>query len=218
MKPKRPEKVRLRLSLAACALVVATSAADAAPQLASGAAASAVAAATCVLDQSQVLKRIDAYCRRSWQNARISRDDWADCTQDVYLRVLDSLGMDRLQLALDDQESDERRELNRAIWATSQRRKRATRTATLPEFEIEDVRTDPWPDLVGEVQQVQSVISSGDARLSETQSAVIERWSSGESISDIANTLKISPSRVSDEKYKAIRKLRQHFGTETLDA
>ena len=214
MKQKRPDASRLRLSLAACALVVATTTADASPQLATGAVASAAAAAGCVVDQSQILKRIDAYCRRSWQNARISRDEWEDCTQDVFLRLLNSLGISNIQQAIDDAESDERRELNRAIWATAQRRKRATHTAALPEFEIEDTRTDQWSDVTTMVLQVQTVIRRGDARLSPTQSEVIERWSAGQSISTIANALNISASSVSDEKYKAIQKLRQHFENE----
>jgi len=217
MKQKRPESARLRLSLAACAFVVATTAADAAPQLATGAAASA-AAATCVLDQSQILKRVDAYCRRSWQNARISRDDWGDCTQDVFLRVLDSLGIERLQQALNDLESDERRELNRAIWATAQRRKRAPRTATLPEYELEDCHREKWSDVMVAVEKVKTAIGSGAACLSPTQSEVIEQWTAGQSISVIADSLKLSPSRVSDEKYKAIQKLRQHFEKEACDA
>jgi hypothetical protein len=47
--------------------------------------------------------------------------------------------------------------------------------------------------------------------LSSTQREIVSRWSDGESI---AESLKLSPARISDEKYKAIQKLRQHFGTD----
>ena len=62
------------------------------------------------------------------------------------------------------------------------------------------------------LNQVRNAVSGEDARLSPTQRKIVTRWSDGESVSDIAESLKLSPARISDEKYKAIQKLRQHFG------
>ena len=62
--------------------------------------------------------------------------------------------------------------------------------------------------------QVKNVLNAENSRLSPTQREIVARWSDGESISAIAESLKLSPARISDEKYKAIQKLRQHFGTD----
>lgn len=203
---------RLRLSLAACALVVATSTADAAAQTAS----SAMAAATAVgqVSETTVLKKIQAYCTRSWLNAGISRQEWDDCTQDVYLRLLSNLSRTQMLQALDDLESDERRELNRAIWATAQRRRRAQRHSSLLDDAGREVEADVWPAKMEAIERVRRAIDSSAAKLSSQQREIVSRWSDGEPISRIAEQLKLSPARVSDEKYKAIQKLRGHFGSD----
>jgi DNA-binding CsgD family transcriptional regulator len=209
--PPEPSS-RLRLSLAACALVVATSAADVSAQTAS----TAMAAATAVgqVSETAVLKKIQAYCTRSWLNAGIPRQEWDDCTQDVYLRLLSNLSRTQMLQALDDLESDERRELNRAIWATAQRRRRAQRHTSLIEDGGREVEVDEWPAKMEAVERVRQAIDSSDAKLSPQQREIVSRWSDGEGISRIAEELKLSPARVSDEKYKAIQKLRGHFGSD----
>lgn len=201
---------RLRLSLAACALVVATSTADVSAQAAS----SALAAATAVgqASESVVLKKIQAYCTRSWLNAGIAQQEWDDCTQDVYLRLLSNLNRTQMLQALDDLESDERRELNRAIWATAQRRRRAQRHASLTNDAGREAAVDHWPAKMEVIDKIRRAIDSSEAKLSPQQREIVTRWSDGEAISRIAEELKLSPARVSDEKYKAIQKLRGHFG------
>jgi DNA-binding CsgD family transcriptional regulator len=204
----------IRLSLAACALVVATSAAEpASTQAATGMAAAATAAVSQV-SESVVLKKIRAYCSRSWQNAGISHQEWSDCTQQVFARLLERVDRDRLLIAIEDSESPERRELNRAIWATSQRSRREKKYSSLEFAESHSKNNDAWPAKIESLNQVRSAVNGEDARLSPTQREIVTRWSDGESISAIAECLKLSPARISDEKYKAIQKLRQHFGTD----
>jgi RNA polymerase sigma factor (sigma-70 family) len=204
----------IRLSLAACALVVATSAAEpASAQAATGVAAAATAAVS-QLSESVVLKKIRAYCSRSWQNAGISHQEWSDCTQQVFARLLERVDRDRLLIAIEDGESPERRELNRAIWATSQRSRREKKYSSLEFAESHSKNNDTWPAKIESLNQVRSAINGAVARLSPTQREIVTRWSDGESISAIAESLKLSPARISDEKYKAIQKLRQHFGTD----
>lgn len=202
---------RLRLSLAAAALVVATSAADPAAQAASG----AVAAATSISQTSQagLLKKIQAYCTRSWQNAGVARHDWSDCTQEVFVRLLNRIELSGLERAISDAESPERRELNRAVWATTQKWRRSPKHSLLTDDDVQPTESDPWPARVEALRKVNSAIESGEAKLSPTQKEIVARFSDGESISSIAGELKLSPARVSDEKYKAIQKLRRHFGT-----
>lgn len=206
------QKSRLRISLAACALVVATSAAEPSAQAAGSVAAAASAVGQ--VSETAVLNKIRAYCTRSWMNAGISRQEWDDSTQDVYLRLLSSLGRDRIYQAIEAPDSDERRELNRAIWATSQRRRRAQRHTSLIDESVKVAESDPWPEKMESLHQVRQAIDSQAAKLSPTQQEIVTRWSNGEAISGIADEMKLSPARVSDEKYKAIQKLRSHLVSE----
>jgi DNA-binding CsgD family transcriptional regulator len=202
---------RLRMSLAACALVVAATAADPAAQATSGGIAAATAAGRCV--ESVLLEKISAYCARSWQNAGIARQDWNDCTQDVYARLLSRIREKDLRRIFDDDESPERRELNRAIWATAQRWRRAPRPAVLNDDDTRPERVDTWPEKMEALSRVEHAMDSGDVRLTPTQRQIVKRWTDGETISRIADALDMTAARVSDEKYKAIQKLRTHFGT-----
>ncbi|MDA0809811.1 MAG: sigma-70 family RNA polymerase sigma factor [Planctomycetota bacterium] len=204
----------IRLSLAACALVVATSAAEpSSAQAATGMAAAATAVVSQV-SESVILKNIRAYCSKSWQNAGISHQEWSDCTQQVFARLLERVDRDRMLVAIEDAESPERRELNRAIWATSQRSRREKRYSSLEFAESQSENHDPWPAKMESLAQIKNVLDGENCRLSPTQREIVARWSDGESISAIAESLKLSPARISDEKYKAIQKLRQHFGTD----
>tara|TARA_R110002072_G_scaffold303123_1_gene494669 strand:+ start:79234 stop:79917 length:684 start_codon:yes stop_codon:yes gene_type:complete len=204
----------IRLSLAACALVVATSAAEpSSTQAATGMAAAATAAVS-QISESTILKKIRAYCSKSWQNAGIGHQEWSDCTQQVFARLLERVDRDKLLIAIEDAESPERRELNRAIWATSQRSRREKRYSSLEFAESQSEDRDPWPAKMESLAQVKNVLNAENSRLSPTQREIVARWSDGESISAIAESLKLSPARISDEKYKAIQKLRQHFGTD----
>ena len=197
---------RLRLSMAACALVVATTTAEPSDE-----AVGSVPAAVEWISDSTVLKKVGAYCTRSWMNAGIDCQEWDDSTQEVFLQLLTSMGRDRIYNAIEAPDSDERRDLNRAIWATSQRRRRARRHTSLIDDVVKAVETDPWPAKMESLRQVRKAIDSPDVRLSPTQQEIVTRWGNGESISGIANEMKLSPARVSDEKYKAIQKLRAHL-------
>lgn len=208
-------KSAIRLSLAACALVVATSAAEPSSAQAATGVAAAATAAVGQLSESTVLKKIRAYCSRSWQNAGINHQEWSDCTQQVFARLLERVDRDKLLTAIEDAESDERRELNRAIWATSQKSRREKKYSSIEFAESHSENDDPWQAKTEALEHVRTAVNGDDARLSPTQREIVTRWSDGESISAIAESLKLSPARISDEKYKAIQKLRKHFGTDT---
>ena len=68
-------------------------------------------------------------------------------------------------------------------------------------------RVDTWPEKMEALSRVERAMDSGDARLTPTQRQIVKRWTDGESISGIADSLDMTPARVSDEKYKAIQKL-----------
>jgi RNA polymerase sigma factor (sigma-70 family) len=203
--PKQIEhSTRVKLSIAACALVMAASAADATTDLHR-------VSQTAQVD-SAALTKIRAYCIRSWQNAGIARQDWEDCTQDVFQRLLKNLNPHEVNFAIAERDSTERRELNRSIWATAQRRRRAVRHACLVEDDAGETPSDPWPERMQALEEVRSAVTAAEANLNVTQQEIVNRWSNGESIATIASTLNLSAARVSDEKYKALSKLRKYLG------
>lgn len=212
LKGTQDSKSKLKLSLAAAALVVATSAAEPSAQAASGVAVAASAAVSQV-SESTLLRKIQAYCSQSWRNAGIRSQEWPDCTQQVFARLLERIPRERLLQAIDDPDSPERRELNRAIWATSQRSRRAKSHSPLVGDAGRVDEADVWPAKMARIEQVQQAVDSKESRLSPTQREIVSRWSDGESISEIAESLKLSPARISDEKYKAIQKLRRYFSS-----
>jgi DNA-binding NarL/FixJ family response regulator len=48
--------------------------------------------------------------------------------------------------------------------------------------------------------------------LTSRQQRILQLICAGANVSEIAQELSMTPERVSDEKYKAIQKLRAHFG------
>jgi len=200
---------RLRFSLAACALVVATSTTEASRQSASGFHADTSVAGQ--PDEAGHLKKIQAYCIRSWQNAGILQQEWDDCTQDVYLRLFSRLSRHQLSTAVNEPESSARRELNRAIWATSQKRRRARSHTSLAEDVSEPIIPGQCSDQSESIQLIRQAIQSETSKLTPIQRRIIDQWADGEPIRAIARQLSMSSARVSDEKYKAIQKLRHHL-------
>jgi RNA polymerase sigma factor (sigma-70 family) len=178
-----------RLSLTACTAMMAASLGGAAW----GDSAAPVPA--------EAVDRITRYCDASWRNARIAPADWADCTQDVFLRLLERCSAVGLEPAIEDPQSSERRELNRSIWATAQRWRRASRPAPLNEGSVSDHRAGN-----GSCRAELRSLLAADC-LSERQRRILAMYADGHSVSEIADALGLSPARVSDEKYKAVAKL-----------
>jgi hypothetical protein len=175
----------LTRTLAACAVMLATTSADAA-----------------------VLSRIERYCTVSWQNAGIAPQDWVDCTQDAFVELLERISRDRWSLAVESPTSEERRELNRSVWCIVKRWQRAPRPKGL-ELDVTDRHNDhlsllpeEWSALVRE------------ANLSKEQTMILDLSRQGDAVAEIARNLELPAARVSDQKFKAIQRLRQVAGSE----
>ena len=84
----------------------------------------------------------------------------------------------------------------------------------LCQFFIEShVSFDPaavdWPPLeAAELARLHSLPFWGQAVLTERQDRIVELWTHGWTVPEISQELGLPLARVSDEKYKAIRKLR----------
>ncbi len=154
--------------------------------------------------EMQAIDQIQRYCTTSWRNAGIDQQDWPDCTQQALVELLERVSRARLTVAIDNNESTERRELNRTVWRTIQRWRRSPRWAEYREGAAEGVgdrHDDAWEEVMSVARQ----------NLTPRQHRILALTRDGWRVSEIAGELHISPARVSDEKYKAICKLRHHL-------
>jgi RNA polymerase sigma factor (sigma-70 family) len=156
---------------------------------------------------NDTLNDLSRYCTACWRNARLPADLWADCTQEVFARLLERIPVNAWDRSLAD-EGDERREFLRAIDAVKKRVQRAKKWVPCGDDQVADSRD------VGDrerAEELDSVLAAAREELSERQHQIVRRTLEGWSVPDIARELNTSPERVSDEKYKAIRKLRASF-------
>lgn len=155
----------------------------------------------------QAITDIGKYCTVCWRNARLPEDRWSDCTQEVMVRLLERVERDRWGSIFAD-ETIERRELLRAIDAVKKRTQRARKFASLADDHA-DLRNELSND---SRSRRESLNRAAETVLSDRQRQIVELTTTGWGIPEIAAKLGTSVDRVSDEKYKAIRKLRSHFG------
>ena len=59
---------------------------------------------------SKAVTDITKYCQTCWRNARLPADRWQDCTQAVFVRLLERVEADKWGTVLVDSETAERRE------------------------------------------------------------------------------------------------------------
>jgi len=166
-------------TIAACALVLASAAADAG-----------------------TVNRIERYCTTSWQNAGISRQDWTDCTQEALLELLQRIEQPHWQTAIENSASEERRELNRTVWCIAQRWRRAPRHDHLtqdPQWRSEPAQDEP--------ESIDNLLEQ--ATLTTEQRQILSLWTEGHSVAEISKRLKMPAPRISDLKFKALQKLRE---------
>jgi len=169
-----------------------------------------LAALTAQASETDLVRDIQRYCTACWRNARLDPRLWDDCTQEVCCRLLTKARdgqLDLTQVLADD--TPERRELVRAIDMVRKRVQRSKRFQPLDGF------NSPSSDLdqrhrdrleLGEILE-----AARRAVLSPRQDRIIELWMRGWTVPEIGDELKMPVTRVSDEKYKGLRKLEQHL-------
>ncbi len=169
--------------------------------------ARAAASTATAAPSSKAVTDISKYCQTCWRNARLPADRWQDCTQAVFVRLLERVEAEKWGTVLVDSETDERREFLRAIDAVKKRTQRARKFAALS------------PDLPDRHPVANTTRDDRDAvakvaaeQLSPRQRRILELTADGWPVPEIAAELATTVERVSDEKYKAIKKLQHHFG------
>jgi RNA polymerase sigma factor (sigma-70 family) len=184
-----------------------------------------LAALTAQASETDLVRDIQRYCTACWRNARLDPRLWDDCTQEVCCRLLTKAREGQLDLTLVlAEDTTERRELVRAIDMVRKRVQRAKRYQPLdgyaPSTEVDQRHRDRLE--LGEILE-----AARHAVLSDRQDRIIELWMRGWSVPEIGAELEMPLARVSDEKYKALRKLEHHlssrrdmleFGLPTTDA
>ena len=164
-------------------------------------------ASTAAEPGAKAVTDISKYCQTCWRNARLPADRWQDCTQAVFVRLLERIEADKWGTVLVDSETDERREFLRAIDAVKKRTQRARKFAALSP-EIAERR--PVSNATRDDRE--AVAKAAAENLSPRQRRILELTADGWAVPDIATELATTVERVSDEKYKAIKKLQHAFG------
>ena len=169
-----------------------------------------LAALTAQATESELVHDIQRYCAVCWRNARLDPGLWDDCTQEVCCRLLGKARAGELDLNLVLAEDTlERRELVRAIDMVRKRVQRARKYQPL------DDQLTPGPDhdrRHRDGQELGEVLEAARRDvLTPRQDQIVELWTRGWTVPDISDKLKLPPARVSDEKYKALRKLERHL-------
>jgi DNA-binding CsgD family transcriptional regulator len=169
-----------------------------------------LAALTAQATEYELVRDIQRYCTVCWRNARLDPTLWDDCTQEVCCRLLTKARAGALDLNLVlAEDTPERRELVRAIDMVRKRVQRAKRHQSIDPLlvanEDHDQRHRDRLEL-GEILE-----GARRAVLSARQDRIVELWMRGWSVPEIGVELKMAVNRVSDEKYKALRKLEHHL-------
>ena len=170
--------------------------------------ATAPAKAASTETSTQAVTDISKYCQTCWRNARLPADRWQDCTQEVFIRLLERVDADRWGSVLVDNETIERREFLRAIDAVKKRTQRARKFVNLtpdqPDTRITNHSTK---------DERETVAKAAAEVLSPRQRRLLDLTADGWSVPEIATELGTTVERVSDEKYKAVKKLQHFLGT-----
>jgi RNA polymerase sigma factor (sigma-70 family) len=160
--------------------------------------------------ESDLVRDIQRYCTVCWRNARLDPGLWDDCTQEVCCRLLGKARAGQLDLNLVlAEDTAERRELVRAIDMVRKRVQRSKRYQPL------DDQFTPGPDLDRrhrDRQELGEILEAArQAVLSPRQDRIVELWTRGWTVPEIGEAMNLPVARVSDEKYKALRKLERHL-------
>lgn len=156
----------------------------------------------------RAVQDITRYCSACWRNARLPLDCWSDCTQDVFQRLLERVPTERWAQVL-AADGAERQEFLRAIDTVKKRVQRDRQRWSRMNHEVPDHRAPQDQERADSRANLQHAAAQ---TLSRRQQRIVQRACEGWSVAEIAEEMGVAPARVSDEKYKAIHKLRTHFG------
>jgi len=160
--------------------------------------------------QAESYESLQRYCEGNWQRAGIPRQDWTDCTHDTIVELI----ADSQQQSETDTPSE--RHLKRCVWRVAKRWQREKRAYQLENCDPTVLATRDSSFIESEESAGDDALSAQDQRLEEAlnqlsaqQREIIQRWSSGQTVKQIATELETTSGKVSNLKYKALRKIQQ---------
>jgi RNA polymerase sigma factor (sigma-70 family) len=156
---------------------------------------------------AKTISDLSRYCTACWRNAHLPPDCWTDCTQEVFSRLMERVEPDTWTRMLSE-EGEARRELIRAIDTVKKRSQRARSWSSQPIEFLADRHELRQRRLAEDREGVRQAAAEV---LSQRQRHIMQLSFEGWSVHEIAAKLQLGAEHVSDEKYKAIRKLRDHL-------
>jgi RNA polymerase sigma factor (sigma-70 family) len=164
-------------------------------------------------DVSAGLAQLDRYLARAWYRAGIAPQQHDDCTQAVYATLLQGLGRDHFDRLLSEvggfgirdvlsRETAEGPDFFRAIDTV---KKRAQRERSFHPLDAASMNRPDDPRQTDRRSTLQEAILSS---LSPREAALIQATLQGETPAEIAHHWGIAPKTVSNEKTRALQKLR----------
>ena len=168
------------------------------------------------------LDQLDRYLGRTWARAGLPSHKHDDCTQAVYLSLLDNLGRDGFdglvaevgRVGIRDvlsRETPEGPDFFRAIDATKKRAQRERSHHSLDDGAVEPA----GPPTEGDWSQ--TLVEAFDRALSPREAELMRSTLAGMTPAEIAEHWGVAPKTVSNEKTRAFGKLRS-FLVDQLDA
>jgi RNA polymerase sigma factor (sigma-70 family) len=168
------------------------------------------------VDLTAGLTQLDRYLGRAWYRAGLSPQQHDDCTQAVYTTMLQSLGRDRFDQLLAEvglygirdvlsRETADGPDFFRAIDTV---KKRAQRERTFQPLDLVDMSFMNRPE-DSSADWKSTLQEAIQASLSPREAALIQATLQGETPAEIAQQWGIAPKTVSNEKTRALQKLRE---------
>ena len=157
--------------------------------------------------EARTVQDLSRYCTACWRNARLPADRWNDCTQEVLVRLLERVPTVDWERTLPPKARS---------GASSCGPSTPSRSASSAPASWRTTRTTRSPTSVPRTRSraggARAARASPPTRCSsERQQHILQLTIEGWSVPEIADELGTTAERVSDEKYKAIRKLRTHL-------
>jgi RNA polymerase sigma factor (sigma-70 family) len=146
------------------------------------------------------------YCTACWRNARLPADSWGDCTQEVFSRLLERVPTE-VWGAILRSDGEDRREFLRAIDAVKKRHQRARKLS----HNLDGVADRNEQHVRSLADQRETVRQAAEELLTARQQRILQMSFEGWTVAEMARELNLPAERVSDEKYKAVQRLRQHL-------
>jgi len=172
--------------------------------------------ATDAADVSEGLAQLDRYLARAWYRAGIAPQQHDDCTQAVYTSLLQGLGRDRFDRLLADvgqsgirdvlsRETAEGPDFFRAIDTVKKRAQRERSFQPLEAVDASALNRPGTSDSDWKSHLQEAILNN----LSPREAALIQATLQGETPAEIAQQWGIAPKTVSNEKTRALQKLRE---------